>query len=493
MVGTMSDDNKEAKEEEPDEEDIDTKDEGGEETTPAAPVTPTPRPPPQVPSVPASTVPRRVQQRPLFQRRPVTRPIKKPSYDEVEPAEEGEEEETDGGEAPLFHDEENIYTKRRNKLKTVIGTIPKMDKNKILYVLEMSKDDNAYLSEPRLLFDLLAELEGVNPRHVRRAVDIIFASADTDRRDPSLYAPSYGSGGSRTTPGYNNPYDGSGGSTGFEPDRNYLQRRPGPFPSAPPGMVSQEEMAYRLQNEREMAELRADNKRLRESAERRPAPAPASHSRDNDIVRVKKPIMQEGVIVDYIEEEIPRDIYIMRTEQERNERLLAMRDEMDKKRDLDRQQLASNPPPTQNAELVAMKQEMEKLRNDLSKKDKENESSRLEAVVGSKISDATKAMAEMNRTMERRLEQVESNKGTGGMMSDEAQVIVAEIRHGTDLTKVGIQELSKTANNWIDVSGKARTPNKRRSQDRREYKDELEDDEVRVLHEDLEDGDVEED
>jgi len=361
-----------------------------------------------------------------------------------------------------------------------------MTPGNLKYVFSILDADDSLLQDSRLLFDLIVRFEKVDARDVRRVIDIVY-NEPRQPQDPSMYAP--GPGGDFVDNNYDNMYRGS--YTRQSPYGGRQMEDEMGFPQAPPprmqasGSISRADFDRIIELERRAAFLEAQNRAMK--MENRQQPQQPPPPRDNDMVTIERPVInpQTGEVIDRQIEKVPRDVYMMQMEKDRNEKMF----EMMKARE-------SAPGQQPSAEVQALKEQIKVLTDMVQKKDRDEEFKKVLDVVGNKLSDTNKNFSDMTRGLEERLKGIEAISAeprSPGGISDEAQVIIQEIKSGSDLTRTAILEANKTLNNAIDVYNKASKPNKgAKDAERRKYTDRLEEDEVRVLNEELEDSDVEE-
>ncbi len=378
--------------------------------------------------------------------------------------------------------------RRLGKLETMLASYPKVDAKQRAFIKDLCLQDPSTLEQPRLLFNLLVELDKIEPRMIQRIVDIVFSEQEPEFSE-DMYAPPYGPAGYGGRPP--NPYtrDQYGrqpyGAPPAQGDR-YAYERPAPSPRGAAGMISMAEHERMIDIERRAAFLEADNRRMRtESRQIPPQVVQPPPSREAP-VKIKRPVLgpDGSTVIDYQTEEIPVDVYKQQLVEERYEKMFAMANARNQA-----------PPPEHNAEAAALREEVAQLRSMMAAKEKDKQLEGLKNDIGAQLQTATKGMVELQKRTDARLEEIEKNKGGGGQpgeMGDDARIIVAEIHEGSALTRAALEKTSGLLEKYMDLQVKVNTPNKQRKpQDRTRYKEELDSDEVRILHEELPDGEVE--
>ncbi len=465
---------REPSEEEPDEgtEQGEPDEGGGEE----------PVPPPSEPPLPPETrvvmPPRRRGPPRRFVRAPRPRPH--PTYEEADEFTDEEEE------APVFKGPEATLQKRRERLSNMLKLSPKITRGNANYVLTLCQQDSSLLADPRNLYELLIELDGVNPKLARRITDVVFAvdNGETGGYDPyqprgyigtdaTSYYPAYSPTGQ---PYSAPPYGPAQHKTPYDP----IARDP----RMPPNYMTQDQVRDLVERERRLTILEQENQRLRNEMR-------LSRERNidrTDLVKIRRPIRDHtGTIIDYEEEEVPRDIYLAKMEQERTDRMLKL---------VESRQQAIRPEP--NEEIKGLRVMVEKLQEELRKKEKDEALARVREDLAVKLNEANRNFAELMRITQSKLERLEAMQNQpSGTLSDDAQVLIAEIKHSSDLTRTALLEVSKTLNNAIEAYNKAARPARQREgTDRRHYKEDLDAEEIRVIEQEFEeeptDSDVEE-
>ncbi len=472
----------EGESEQEDDEDVEADESGGDEV-PAPHSETEPRTPAETPAEgqPAAPVTSRPRQRPTF--RPSTAPaIPRHRAEEPEPEEEIDE----GQGAPTFRSRDNVLKRRLEKLKRMLPPVPGMTPGNVKWVMSVIDADDSVLNDSMSMFTLLSRFEKVDLRDVRRVIDIIF-SEPRQQQDPSMYAPM--PDGNYVDNTYDNTFRGGYtrapqyGGRQMDDDMGYQQAPPQRMP--PQGSISRADFDRIIELERRAAYLEAQTRQMRQ--ENRQQPPPPAPPREDTMVEIKRPVVnpQTGEVIDYQIERVPRDVYMMQMEKDRNEKMFEMMKSREK-----------GQPEQPSAEITALREQVKMLSDVVQKKERDGEFKAIIDAVGTKLSETNRNYSEMTKALEDRLKGIESRASEpsgGGGMSDEASVIIQEIKSGSELTRTAILEANKTLNNAIEVYNKASKPNKgAKDAERRKYSDRLEEDEVRVLNEELEDTDVEE-
>jgi hypothetical protein len=465
-----------------DEEDADSVDGGdgaGEAAAPAITVSP-----PDVPPEPQAS-PQRRPKATVHEPRPRQRAP--PRAPRPPPEEEPEEEPVDDGES-IWRSQDSLLKRREAKLITMLKAYPKVDKKQIDFVRDLCAQDPTILDQPRMLFDMLADMEKLEPRMLRRIVDIVFAEQEPGFPD-DMYAPPYsqtGYGGRTPNPYGRETFERSPyGSPPSQGDR-YSYDRPPASPRAPGGMISWAEHERMIDLERRAALIEAENRRLRQENRTPPAPQPPPAPPREQPVEIKRPVLSPDgqQVLDYQYEKIPVDIYRQQLSEERYEKMIAM-------------MTARNQPerPEQSPEVAALKDQVAALQKLIETKEKDKQLESLKTDIGAQMQSATKNMMELQKRTEAKLAEIEKGQGAGAPTSgigDDAQIIVTEIKEGSALTRAALDRASGLMEKYMDMQVRAGTPNRpKKRPDRERYKEELDDEEVRILNEELPDGDVE--
>lgn len=468
-------------EDEEQEDEEDGGDGGDNASTPAAPQLP-PEQPQSQPSV-AAPRPKTTMQQPRGRGRP---PVKepKPTYDETPPA----DEEGDG--ESIWRSRDSLTQRRMAKLMTMLESYPKVTKDQRKFLREMCDQDPTILDNPRQLFDMMSDWDKTEPRMLRRIVDIVFSEQDPGFPDDA-YAPPYGQqgyGGRSPNPYTRDTFERLPyGQSPSQGDR-YSYDRPPPSSRGGQGMISVAEHERMLDYERRAMLLETENRRLRGENRMPPAAQQPPPQPKEDYVEIKRPILTPDgqQVVEWQHERIPKDVYKDQLAEERLQKMVAL-------------VTARNQPerPEQNAEVTALKDQVAALTKLIEAKEKDKQLEGLKSDIGGQLQSATRNMVELQKRTDARLAEIEKMKGAGGQpgeMGDDARIIVAEIHEGSLLTTKALDRASDLAEKYMDMQVKTSTPNRpKKLADRSRYKEELDEEEVRILNEELPDGDVDED